>query len=319
MKCMRGVFAVVLICLLTVPLTSDALTVFFTDTNGTSWTVPSIWLTTNNAIAAIGGGAGGIGNAAAGGSAGGDGGDGGGGGAYSVSYNVPLTPESNVTLKVGAFGGNAASGGDSYFCRSTSNCASIAGTNVVVGAKGGSVSTGTGGAGGAAGSGVGSTTLSGGNGAAGAVHVTTTGGNGGGGGGAAGPNGAGGNAVTTTGGTADGGTIAGGTSQTIGNSGTEWDATHGSGSGSGAGLGAANGLPGGSAGNNTAGIDIAGNGGGFYGGGGGGNGGGGKSSTNGNISVGTGGLIVITFPAFGDGRKIRLTGKLILYGRLNIQ
>jgi len=60
---------------------------------------------------------------------------------------------------VGSGGSHAISanaGGDSYFCNSTSNCTSIAGSAVVVGAQGGSggadpgVGTGQGGGGGGA-------------------------------------------------------------------------------------------------------------------------------------------------------------------------
>lgn len=107
---------------------------------------------------------------------------------------------------------------------------------------------------------------------------TTGGGNaaGVGGGGAGGPNGAGSQSATAlSGGDADGGTVAGPTTQgAAGNSGTEFDATHGCGTGGagGSGGGSRNGGAGGN-----------------YGGGGGG----GNSGSNSTGGVGTSGLIVI--------------------------
>jgi hypothetical protein len=103
-------------------------------TSGTSWVVPANWNNANNSIEVIGGGGGGESRAA-----GGDGG-GGGGGAYSKETNVSLTASSTVTINIGsggAAGEPASAGGDTYLCNSTSNCASIAGTAVQVGAKGG--------------------------------------------------------------------------------------------------------------------------------------------------------------------------------------
>ncbi len=172
-------------------------------------------------------------------------------------------------------------GGDTYFCNSTSNCASISGSAVQVGAKGGAGGTrGTnviGGVGGAAGSGVAIGTspvkFSGGNGA-----PLATAGTWGSGGGAAGPNGAGNNGVqgntgTLTGGSGDAGFGGAGGAITGGN-GTEWDATHGSGGGGGGNATS----PGGNAG--------------LYGGGGG-------SSYNATSIGGNGsqGMVVISYTA----------------------
>jgi len=161
-------------------------------TSGTSWSVPTDWNSSNNTIEVIGGGGGGNSNAAT--SRGG-----GGGGAYSKASNVSLTPGATITYAVGAAGTANNSGGDSYLCNSTSNCATIAGSAVVAGAKGGN-----GGAtftGGAAGSGVGSVKYSGGNGGTNSSDA------GAGGGGAAGPSGNGGNGgnAGTTGGGGGGG------------------------------------------------------------------------------------------------------------------
>ena len=135
------------------------------------------------------------------------------------------------------------SGSDTYFCNSSSNCASISGTAVVVGAKGGASGANgggcTGGAGGAASSAVGGTgggttnpgapyAYSGGNG--GSAACSNVGGNGGGGGGAAGLNGAG-NAGTTGQSSGAGGAGDAGNGGSAGSNGTEWDASHGSGGG----------------------------------------------------------------------------------------
>lgn len=164
-------------------------------TTGSEWTVPYDWNSSNNTIEVVGAGGGaraGTTTTANGGGAGG------GGGAYSKATNVALAPGSVVAYSIGAYGNLTdpnnnypADGGDTYFCNSTSNCASIGGSAVVVGAKGGSAATepgsgtasGGGGAGGSSGSGVGDVKYSGGNG--GGRNV----GAGGGGGGAGGPNG----------------------------------------------------------------------------------------------------------------------------------
>ncbi len=155
--------------------------------SGTSWTVPSDWNSANNTIEVIGGGAGGSGAYAGIGS-----GSGGGGGGYSKSVNVTLTPGATSTIAIGTGGGQAAAGGDTFFCNSTTNCASILGTAVVVGAKGGASGLagggGAGGSGGQAASGIGSTKFTGGSGGSGSTNNSA---GGGGGGGAAGLNGVG--------------------------------------------------------------------------------------------------------------------------------
>lgn len=160
-------------------------------TSGSTWTVPADWNPSNNSIEVIGGG----GNGAAG-LINFTSGYGGGGGAYSAISNVTLTPGAAVAYSVGG------AGGDSYFCNSTLNCTSIAGSAVLAGARGG-VSN----AGGSAGAGVGTVKYSGGNGGA-----QINGGGGGGGGGAAGPHGpgaAGGTANTGWGGAGGGGANSG--------------------------------------------------------------------------------------------------------------
>ena len=232
-------------------------------TSGTSWTVPNDWNSTNNKIEVIGGGGGG--------GTGTTRGPGGGGGAYSKVSNLALSPGTSVTYAVGIGGGANTTGGDTYFCNSVSNCASISGTAVQVGAKGGTGGNGAGGtaAGGAAASGIGTTKYSGGAGQTPTSPSTIAGT----GGGAGGPSGNGGTGGTGwTGGSADNGTVAGGAVRNNGITGTQWDATHGSGSGSG--------------GEDRSGQ--VGHAGGTYGGGGGG----GWSATGG---IGGGGIVAITY------------------------
>lgn len=147
-----------------IPFTTEAATTrIIVLTTGTTWTVPSDWNSSNNKIEVIGGGGSGgvsiqISNRT---------GTGGGGGGYAKATNVSLTPGASVTYAIGSGGAavsrtasagntNGNTGGDTYFCNSTSNCASISGTAVMVGAKGGSAGAGansgapSGGAGGAA-------------------------------------------------------------------------------------------------------------------------------------------------------------------------
>ncbi|KND50623.1 MAG: Glycine-rich cell wall structural protein precursor [Parcubacteria bacterium C7867-001] len=282
-------------------------------TSGSSWVVPPNWGGTNT-IETIGGGGGGSAF-----NSGGVGEGGGGGGAYSKATNVSLVPGSTVTYAIGAGGGFSTAGGDTYFCNSTSNCASIAGSAVVVGAKGGSgASVGTGGAGGASGSGIGTTKVSGGTGGsagswgggggggaggpsgAGANGgLSSTGGGGGGGasGGAAGSagsgstGGAGGNGplgsgggAANTGGTNGGG--GGGGDGTVGGGaggdGTDWNSTHGAGAG------------GGGSGDNSF---VYGANGGLYGGGGGGA----PDDSGSGGGSGAGGIIVMSGSGFGSG------------------
>lgn len=233
-------------------------------TSGTSWTVPSDWNSSNNTIEVIGGGGGGGGpNGTTAG--------GGGGGGYSKISNLTLTPGASVTYAVGAAGnagtsGNAGTaGGNSYFCNSTSNCASISGTAVVVGATGGSggpSATGFGAGGGGGPVFVASTTYSG-----GAGGISRSGNNGGnGGGGAGGPLGTGGagGSNTTNGGGGGGGNGGGsaGANQTA-NGGIGGNNAGGSGSGA---------IPGGAGSN-----------------GGGGGGGNGTSGSGGAVTGGVGG------------------------------
>ncbi len=283
-------------------------TVFLT--SGTSWTVPADWNSSNNTIEVIGGG--------------GAGEDTNGGGAYSKATNVTLTPSSSVAYAVGAGGAvSSGNGGDTYFCNSASNCASIAGTAVIGGAKGGAGSTGTnGGAGGAAASGIGAVKYSGGSGGNGNVDSET----GGGGGGAGGPNGNGGNGGNGPTDWSDdygggGGGGGGGTNGTNG-AGSGGDggnnylgsggATSNGGNGTNGGGGGGNCGDGGSGGAGTEwdathGSGAGGGGGGFCGGGstggngggyGGGGGGGGESVSAGG--AGGQGLIVVTYaPASG--------------------
>jgi glycine rich protein len=259
------------------PSAAHATTVFLT--SGTSWTVPSDWHSSNNTIEVIGGGAGGGGGNGVGGAGGG------GAGAYSKVSNVSLTPSGSVTYAVGAagaaggFNSSGGNGGDTYFCNSTSNCASISGTAVVVGAKRGSggadQTDGAGGAGGSSASGVGSTKSNGGNG----FSIT-----GGGGGGAAGSHGDGNQGNTGTGGTGDAGSGGG----AGGGAGTEWDASHGSGGG----------------GDSCAGA------GGNYGGGGAG-----TASCGNTGGSGKAGIIVITYT---PPRILTLTGGVKFLGSLSI-
>jgi hypothetical protein len=249
--------------------------------SGSSWTVPADWNSGSNTIQAIGGGGGG-------GSSNGLGDGGGGGGAYSKSVNVALTPSASVTIAIGAGStdGNGGVAGDTYLCNATSNCASISGSAVQVGAKGGHTAfQNNGGAGGAASGGVaigtGAIKTSGG---AGGSQVNTTQAGGAGGGGAGGPNGNG------VGGTSTGGpaSMPGGAGDN-GSGGAGGSASAGSGS-AGTEIGGGVGSGGGGGGGNPGGGGGAG---GVYGGGGGGAG---KVNFGG---PGAAGVIVITYmPAF---------------------
>lgn len=244
-------------------------------TSGTSWTVPSDWNNYDNKIEVIGGGGSGAGeyNASS---------PGGGGGAYSRIDNTPLSPGASITYAIGAGGpgvagnGNGTDGGDTCF-----GAATISGTGILVGAKGGKQGNtvgNTAGLGGDAALGVGTIKYSGGNGEK--ANAVTTGG--GGAGGAAGPNGDGNDGYNHVGGSGDagfggaGGLGAAGSRD--GSPGFEWG-TVGSGGGAG-----------GASTNSTA---VNGNGG-LYGGGGGGSY---CGTTCGNKKGGNGaqGLIVITY------------------------
>lgn len=270
-------------------------------TAGDTWVVPTDWDSAGSSIEVIGGGGGGgastvTSNTGAGG-----------GGAYSKISNVALTPGATLSVAVGTGGaggngnGDGAVGGDTYLCNSTSNCANIADSAVIVGAKGGAQgrANGGGGSGGSASSGVGSTRYSGGAGG------STQNFSGKGGGGAAGPNGNG----------ADGGS---------GSSGPRGGAGGGAGSGGSEGYGAPP-VNGGAGGNNFAltgggaggtsssanggdGIAGGGGGGGYgpYPSGGAGDGGAGGNGTEWDSSHGAGGGgggggCCSTAPAGGDG------------------
>ena len=251
-----------------------------------TWTVPSDWNSSNNTIEVIGGG----GSPSSGGRRGG-----GGGGAYSKISNLSLTADASVMYVVGS-GGSGTAGGDTYFCNSTSNCASIGGSAVVVGAKGGGGTSSTSGAaGGSSSSGVGTIKYSGGTGG------SSTSWGGGGGGGSAGPSGAGANGGSSTnqggggGGGSNGGTAgADGGSSTGGGGG---NGTGGNGGGAGGSPGSA-GTSGGGGGGGNASNDAAGSGGaggsdtafdGTHGAGGGG-GGAGDASTGTSKVGGAGSL-----------------------------
>lgn len=186
-------------------------------TAGSTWNTPWNWNNSNNTVECIGGGGG------AGGAGGVLGSGGGGGGAYSKATNVTLAQGSN-TVSVGAGGGSATNGGDTYLCNGASNCATIAGTAVVCGAHGGagSILGLVGGVGGSITGGIGSTKNPG-----GAGGTNAAGAGSGGGGGSAGSNGTGG---------------AGGNS-----GGSNWG---GGGGGNGGGYPGGTGSPGGAGGNN---------------------------------------------------------------------
>jgi hypothetical protein len=286
-------------------------------TSGTTWTVPTDWSNSNNTIEAIGGGGGGGGGFSDGSGSGGEGGGGGGSGAYAKAVNVSLSPGSTVTVAIGSGGSAGATGasgvkgtaggtgGDTYLCNSTSNCSSITGSSVVVGAKGGgggdagfTATVGAAGAAGSAASSVGSTTRSGGAGGTGGTTSSGAGGGGGGGAGAAGPNAVGNNGSNgsginggnggvgdgTAGGSAGSGATTGGANGGAGGNGTEYDSTHGAGGGAGGGAGISRGS-GGNGG--TAGAYGAG------GAGGGGNGS--KQGSGGAGSTGNQGMIRINY------------------------
>jgi hypothetical protein len=177
------------------------------DPNPTSWTVPSDW-SSENTIEVIGGGGGGSNGVSGRGGAGG-------GGYSKITNTAALTQGSTVTVAVGAGGAASANGGDTYVCSSTSNCGSIVGSSVIVGAKGGSAGATGNAAGGQSSAGVGSLKYSGGTGG----NADSSGGAGGGGG--AGPNGNGGSGGYTSrqegsGGGGNGGGGNGGSANSVG-------------------------------------------------------------------------------------------------------
>ena len=225
-------------------------------TTSGSWTVPSDWNSSNNAIHMIGAGGGGASsvlsgnNRAAGG--------GGGGGGYTVLTNQTLS--GSISYVIGAGTANA-NGGSTTF-----NAVNIAGGGLKGNAT--TVPLSTGGAGGTG------TTYNGGTGGAGSTStVAATGDGGGGGGGAGGPNGNGGNggigfASTTTanisgggGGGNGGGSAGGNASSALGGTGGNNFGGTGGGTGGVSGATGGNGTNGGGGGGNAgvggAGIDIS--------------------------------------------------------------
>ncbi|MEK7147129.1 MAG: glycine-rich domain-containing protein, partial [Patescibacteria group bacterium] len=102
-------------------------------TTGTSWTVPADWNSASNTIEVIGGGGGGGGKGTNNPNEEGGGG-GGGGGVYAKAINQNLPEGGTVGIQIGAGGAggaaetNGATGTDTFFCNSTTNCASATGT-----------------------------------------------------------------------------------------------------------------------------------------------------------------------------------------------
>lgn len=188
-------------------------------TSGTTWAVPANWNNANNTIEVVGAGGGGNN------SVGGGGGTAGGGGAYSLISNQTLS--GTVGIAVGAGGAAVTAGGDTWLCNANSNCATIGGTAVIVGAKGGGggVQSGTSAvSGGASASGFGSTKFSGGNSGTAPGNTLCSSGAGG----SAGPHGAGGNGGNCSGttggagGTGDNGNVATPGIAATGGTGNEW-------------------------------------------------------------------------------------------------
>ena len=249
---------------------SDNAVVVLTDTTGSAtWSVPSDWNSSNNAIHLIGGGGGG-GNSNVSGNNRAAGGGGGGGG-YTRLNNQSLTIGASIPYQAGAAGAIFSAGG-------TTSWNSGAAT---AGGGGGGASTitptSTGGAGG-----IGSTYNGGAGGAGSTSTVAGTGNGGGGGGGAGGPNGAGrngGNGFAST---------------------TAANISGGGGGGNGGGTNGGNGSAGvgGTGGNNSSGV-----------GGGasdtpgilGGGGGGGKSSAGGSPGAGSNGIEIFSGAGSGGG------------------
>lgn len=282
-----AIATIIAIIAMNLPVSVQAAATTIYLTSGTSWVVPSDWNSSNNTIEVIGGGGGG-------GNVNNNSGSGGGGGAYSKAVNVSLTGGNTVTYAIGSGGGTNTAGGDTYICSSTSNCASIAGSAVVAGAKGGSAGAGAtgsaGGAGGATANGVGSVKYAGGNGAASTASFA------GGGGAAAGPHGVGGNASVSDGGTGTGPFAGVGAANSnpgsAGGNGSQWGPGIGSGGG-------------GSGCNRGNAVNAVGGAGGSYGGGGGG----GCQQPGG---TGGAGVIVITYYPSTSSRLTIVTSKFEL-------
>lgn len=249
-------------------------------TSGSSWTVPADCISA--AIECIGGGAGGVAGHYN------YGWPGGGGGAYSKKNSLALTPGDSVSFQIGSGGGSNSAGGDTWF-KSTSDV-------LAKGAEAGNSSDyNYVPKGGQASDGVGDVKYSGGNGGLGQGYGKASGG----GGGAAGLNADGNNGLTGTnvngwyggaGGRGDGiyGGLGGAQSDSwsatpVGQPGTEWDSTHGSGGGGTGTSNSNNGYNGGA--------------GGLYGGGGGGAG----FPVSRSGGSGRQGLIVITYSPVATG------------------
>lgn len=240
----------------------------FINAGTTSWTVPIDWSNTNK-IECIGSGGGGTTRQSSS-----IGGVGGGAGAYAKRSNI-VGLSGSITVSVGAAGATA----------STTFNSSVSGKDVVCD-WGRAGASGVAGVGGVTAASIGDTnaTYAGG----GGYKPLTGNATGGGGGGAGGPSGAGSTATGQTGGAADNGTVtSSATASSNGTAGTEFDATHGSGSGGTGGSGASkNGGTGGQ-----------------YGGGGAG------TSTDtpaGTAGAGFAGLIVVTYTPVSVTRIMRL-------------
>ncbi len=104
-------------------------------TGSSTWVVPTTFPRGNNSIECIGAGAGGTNGSAS------NGGNGGGGGAYSKIVNANLTPGSTVRYFAAPTAAIDTNGMSSYFCNSSTNCASENGTAVIVRAEGGHASS----------------------------------------------------------------------------------------------------------------------------------------------------------------------------------
>ena len=101
-------------------------TIVITGTGTGKWVVPQNWNNSNNQIEVIASGAGGDTAGGAGAGAG-----------YSKAVNQTLTAGATVSFSVSAGGAAGVTGSDAWFCNSTSNCVTIAGSAVLAGAKGG--------------------------------------------------------------------------------------------------------------------------------------------------------------------------------------
>lgn len=279
-------------------------------TSGTSWTVPSDWVNTNNKIEAIGPGGNGFNSAS------------GAGGMYASISNVTLTPGASISYQVGLGG----SQNDTWFSTTTTLLAK-AGTNATAFNAGGTAPATTAGVGtvkfkggngrsnGNVFGGYGGGAAAGPNGAGG--DSGSSGGNGGGGGGGANGGAIGGTGATGTGGT--GGNGRGGTGGGAGGSGVGVNGTAGTAASGGGGGGAsgdvssantpANGGdgaqetiwtvssvnygPGGGGGGGSGTASPGGGNGGGYGGGGGASGR--NQSPNATAGSGSQGILVITY------------------------